>query len=125
METSISKPTEFARLKECVRIGVIRRLDGPQIRNIESQTLRREVRVLAEALLEDQRPINIPHGEQQQLFDEVADEICVAGIQGLSESLWDQSTDLPYRVIRSAIPVALILFTAVWFYPVDLSILRF
>ena len=117
MKTCISGTSEFDRVKECVRVGVIRRLDGPSVQDIELETLRREVRVMAKMLFEDQHAHDISNAEQQRLVDEVADEICAAGISGLSESLWEEPTDLPYRVAAAATLILLAFIPAGLFLP--------
>ena len=119
MVTNISESTEFARVKECVRIGVIRRLDGPLINDIDSEALHREVRILAELLLATQHSHGFPDSDQQRLLNEVSDEICAVGIHGLSESLWDRPSDLQYRVFRAALPTLFAVMVAVWFLPFD------
>ena len=115
----ISELAEFARVKECVRIGVIRRLDGPLVNDIDYETLHRNVRILAKELLTNQHSHEFPDSDQHRLLDEVSDEICAAGIRGLSESLWDQPSDLQYRVFRAAIPTLFAVTVAVWFLPFD------
>ena len=123
METYSSETNEFFRVKECVRINLIRRLDSRRIHVLELdlETLHREVCLMAERLLEDQHTHDLPPAEQRRLIDEVADEISAAGISGLSESLWEQPSDLQFRVTKAAIPVLLLSFAAVWFCPRDLT----
>ena len=120
MGTYNSGTNEFARVKECVRIGVIRRLDGPLVNDIELETLHREIRTLANDLLANQPAHGVSGSEQQRLLNEVSDEICAAGIRGLSESLWDQPSDLQYRVFRAAIPTLFGALVAVGICPLDL-----
>ena len=119
MESCASETNEFARVKECVRVGVIRRLDGPCVKEIEFATLHREVRLVAKDLLGNQHAQKISASEQQRLLDEVSDEICAAGIHGLSESLWDQPSDLKYRVFAAAATTLFLAMAAVWLIPFD------
>ena len=121
MDTCISDTKDFSRVKECVRITVIRRLDRRRICNAELATIHREVRAAAKSFLADQYEHDIPRAEQQRLLDEVADEICTAGTRGLSESLWEQPTDLLYWVAAGALMTLLAIILIVWFCPLDFT----